>query len=52
MFNIKVLQNTNFKFIKETYCKLGIKKMGVCAPVKFESFKRLDFSAVDIMTIF
>ena len=26
MFNIKILQNTNFKFIKETSCKLGIKK--------------------------
>ena len=26
MFNIKILQNTNFKFKKEAYYKLGIKK--------------------------
>ena len=48
MFNIKILQNTNFKFKKEAYYKLGIKKkMGVCAPIKLESLKCLDFSAVD-----
>ena len=52
MFNIKILQNTNFKSIKETYCKLGIKKMGVCAQIKLESFKCLDFSPVNIMSIF
>ena len=27
-------------------------KMGVCAPIKLESLKCLDFSAVDTMTIF